>query len=138
MIKTARRESSIVTTARVRQWSFQATPQKFGFCPVESWAPSVNLYQLEDRIEVCVDLSGVDPKKIDVQIEPGRLIVSGERNTPEPPREAGESIRIVAMEIDHGQFCRVIALPEHVEIRKADSEYKSGLLWVRLPLRGRR
>jgi len=138
MIKTARRESASITSARVRQWSFQVTPQKYGFCPVETWAPLVNLYQLDDRIEVCVDLSGVDPKKIDVEIEPGRLTVTGERNTPEPAREAGESMRIVVMEIDHGQFCRSIPLPDQVDIRRAESEYKAGLLWVRLPLRGRR
>ena len=138
MMKTARRDQPAISSSRLRQWSFQVVPQKFGFCPVDSWTPLVNLYQLDDRIEVCVDLAGVDPKKIDVQIEPGRLIISGERGTPEPPREDGETIRIVAMEIDHGQFCRTVALPDVVDIRRAESEYKSGLLWVRLPLRGRR
>lgn len=134
-MKTARRESPPVT--RPQSWTLHVAG-KFGFCPVETWAPPVNLYQLPGRIEVCIDLSGVDPKQIDVQIEPGRLIITGNRQTPEPPREPGESLRIIAMEIDHGQFCRTITLPEHVELRRAESEYKAGLLWVRLPLRSRR
>ncbi len=139
MIKTARREPSTTHPEKTgRQWVLQSITRKFGFCPVDTWTPSVNLYQLEGRVEVCFDLAGVDPKSIDVQIEQGRLTVTGSRATPEPAREAGEPIRIVAMEIDHGQFCRVIALPEQVDIRKADSEYKAGLLWVRIPLKGRR
>ena len=139
MIKTARRESSVTNPEKAgRQWVLQSITRKFGFCPVDTWTPSVNLYQLEGRVEVCFDLAGVDPKSIDVQIEQGRLTVSGNRLTPEPVRQADEPIRIVAMEIDHGQFCRVIALPEQVDIRKADSEYKAGLLWVRIPLKAKR
>lgn len=139
MIKTARRDPSVSNPEKAgRQWVLQSITRKFGFCPVDTWTPSVNLYQLEGRVEVCFDLAGVDPKTIDVQIEQGRLTVTGNRATPEPVREVDEPIRIVAMEIDHGQFCRVIALPEQVDIRKADSEYKAGLLWVRIPLKGKR
>jgi HSP20 family protein len=138
MIDTSKREITTAPAAKLRQWTLSAVTQKFGFCPVDTWTPLVNLYQLEDRIEVCIDLAGVDPKRIDVRLEPGRLIVMGQRETPEPAREQGEGMRIIAMEIDHGQFCRTIALPENVDIRRADSEYKAGLLWVRLPLRARR
>ncbi len=134
MIKTARRTTTTTPPEKSRQWTLQSVTRKFGFCPVDTWSPSVNLYQLADRIEVCIDMAGVDAKEIDVQLEPGRLTITGHRATPEPPREADEPMRIVAMEIDHGQFCRVIALPEQVEIRQAESEYKAGLLWVRIPL----
>ncbi|MEX2213934.1 MAG: Hsp20/alpha crystallin family protein [Phycisphaeraceae bacterium] len=137
MIKTARRTSSRNTT--VRQLTIQLTHQKFGdFCPTDTWAPQVNLYQLRDSIVVCVDLAGVDPEQMEVSIEPGRLTVSGYRAAPEPLLEEGEPLRIVTMEIDHGRYCRSIALPANVDVRRADSEYKAGLLWVRLPVkRGR-
>ncbi len=138
MIDTAKRETATAPTSKLRQWTMGVVTQKFGFCPVDTWTPLVNLYQLEDRIEVCIDLAGVDPKRIDVRLEPGRLIVMGQRETPEPVVEEGERIRIIAMEIDHGQFCRTVALPENVDIRRADSEYKAGMLWVRLPFRTRR
>ncbi len=139
MTKTARRESPVsVPEKSGRQWLLQSVSRKYGFCPVDTWTPSVNLYQLDNRVEVCFDLAGVDPKSIDVQIEQGKLTVTGHRLTPEPSRKADETIRIVAMEIDHGQFCRVIALPDLVDIRKADSEYKAGLLWVRIPLKLRK
>ena len=32
----------------------------FNFCPTESWAPNVNLYETDHAYVVCVDLAGVD------------------------------------------------------------------------------
>src|SRR5688500_7361492 len=72
------------------------------FCPVESWSPSINVYRLERRIEVCVDLSGVEKPELDVRVEPGRLVIRGVRRAPEPRRSGEESMRILTMEIDHG------------------------------------
>lgn len=136
MIKTARREPSVQIARQVKQWTMQLSHKQFGdFCPVDTWTPQVNLYQLEDRVEICVDLAGIDPGAVDVRIEPGRLTISGERRTPEPSRQEGEAMRIVAMEIDHGRYCRTIALPENLDLRKSESSYQAGLLWVRLPRR---
>lgn len=105
------------------------------FCPVDTWAPPINLYRLERRLEVCVDLAGVDRKSIDVNIEPGQLVIRGIRHAPEPPHDQREGMRILAMEIDHGRFCRTIELPNVVDLPRVESEYKNGLLWIRLPLR---
>ena len=113
--------------------------QKFSdFCPVDTWSPAVNLYQLPGRIEVCVDLAGLAPGEIQVALEPGRLTISGDRPTPEPPRQADEPMKLIAMEIDHGQFRRVIALPESVDIRRVETRFEIGLLWIRLPVKARR
>jgi HSP20 family molecular chaperone IbpA len=105
------------------------------FCPVDTWSPAINYYRLERRIEICMDLSGVDRKHIDIRVEPGQLVVRGMRHAPEPSRQAGDLMRIDAMEIDHGRFCRTIRLPEHVDLVRVESEYDNGLLWIRLPLR---
>lgn len=105
------------------------------FCPVDTWSPPINLYRLERRLEVCVDLAGVDRKTIDVTVEPGQLIIRGMRHAPEPPHGEREGMRILAMEIDHGRFCRTIDLPNLVDLPRVESEYKLGLLWIRLPLR---
>ena len=114
-----------------RSWA-----QTFGqFQSTEGWAPSVNLYQLPDRIDVCVDLAGMSPSDIDVQVEPGRLRIRGVRPAPTPEREEGEAMRLLAMEIAHGPFCRTISLPRNIDSRAVTSEYLGGMLWVRLPLR---
>lgn len=106
-----------------------------GFCPAESWAPPVNVYRFERRLEVCVELGGIDPKTVDVHVEPGRLRVRGNRAVPEPPHHPGESMRILSMEIDHGPFCCIVPLPQQVDIARVSSNFDDGLLWIHLPLR---
>ena len=104
------------------------------FCPTDSWAPSINIYQLEDRIEVCVDLAGMDRKEIDLQAVPGRLVIRGVRPSPEPKDRQSKPMQIVAMEIDHGSFCRDISIPENADIDNITGEYREGMLWISLPL----
>ncbi len=106
------------------------------FCPIDTWSPPINLYRLKTRIEVCVDLAGVEPQSIDLRIEPGQLVIRGSRRAPEPRQKLPqEKMQILAMEIDHGRFCRTVALPSQVDLVKVESEYEAGLLWIRLPLR---
>src|SRR5688572_27671791 len=70
------------------------------FHSIEGWSPAVNIYRLERRFEVCVELAGVRRETIDVRVEPGRLTIRGQRTAPEPARKRQEPMRIVAMEID--------------------------------------
>src|SRR5436190_23798743 len=55
------------------------------FCPVDSWTPAVNVYRADDRIEVCIDVAGMDRRSIEVRVESGRLVVQGVPDSPEPP-----------------------------------------------------
>jgi len=105
------------------------------FSPRDSWAPSINVYRLTTRFEVCVDLAGVPKHTIDVRVDPGRLVIRGVREAPAPECEDADRLRILSMEIDHGPFCRVIVLPDHVDLGRVQSRYDNGMLWVTLPLR---
>jgi HSP20 family protein len=105
------------------------------FSPNQSWSPSINVYRLTRRFEICVDLAGVDKNEIDIRVEPGRLVLRGFRQAPDPTCGVEENLRIVSMEIDHGPFCRTIALPDQVDLSRVQSRYENGLLWIDLPLR---
>lgn len=135
MVTTATREEPATISRAINQLMQQVAGQFDRLHSVGGWCPSVNMYRLERRIEVCVDLSGMQRDAIDVRVEPGRLTIRGIRTAPEPPQ--GEQVmRIVAMEIDHGPFCRVMALPPDVDLTRVESNYDNGMLWIRLPLRG--
>ena len=126
----------------------------------DSWSPAVNVYQLPDRVEVCVDLAGVDKAAVDVRVEPGRLSIRGHRPPPEPREitdrvevvhrkhsrsrrdrddvdadadELAPTVRVLAMEIDNGPFGRVLPIPEDTDLARVESRYTDGLLWVILP-----
>ena len=136
MIETAQRPRPGSSPGRAAPFG-SGGPSSFGdFCPVDSWAPPMNIYRLADRIDVCVELAGVDRDAIEVHVEPGRLTIRGQREAPQPTvRSKGQPMRIVVMEVRHGAFCRTVALPDHVDIPSAESHYEDGLLWVRIPLR---
>ncbi len=136
MIQTARREEfeelsdqldSIVN--RLWQRHFQ------DFCPSDAWAPPINLYRFERRLEVCADLAGVDGRSIDVRVEPGRLVIRGFRAAPEPTGQGKANMQIIAMEINHGPFCRTVNLPDNIDLARVKTQYRNGLLWIHLPLR---
>jgi len=112
---------------------------QFGdFAGDDSWQPAMNCYQVGGAIEICLDLAGIDKEAIDVRIEPGRLSICGRREPPQPPTDAksakAQSLRILDMEIDHGHFRRDVPLPRSIDLRNVTSQYRDGLLWVRLPL----
>lgn len=98
------------------------------------WRPAMNAYRCEGAIRVCFDLAGVDKERIDIQIEPGRLVVRGVRKPPEPSSGEPCAEQILAMEIDHGPFLRELRLPVNVSRDDVTAEHRNGLLWINLPL----
>lgn len=117
------------TMSKLWQWQFG------DFVAGDSWAPATNVYRLARRLEVCVDLAGIDKNAIDVRVSPGKLIIRGFRTAPEPQGCKHDSMRILCMEIDHGPFARTVPLPEQVELQRVESRYDNGWLWISLPLR---
>jgi HSP20 family protein len=114
------------------------------FSQTQAWTPAVNVYQVGKRLHVCMDLAGIDRDKIDVRIEPGRLTVNGVRNAPEPrpasaspagPASQEPAMKIHSMEIDYGAFCRVIQVPQGIDLDNVQSEYRRGILWITLPMK---
>jgi HSP20 family protein len=100
-----------------------------------TWEPAINAYRCDKCIRVCVDLAGVDRSRIDLTVEPERLILRGVRDVPEPTHEEGRAVQLLAMEIDYGPFEREVRLPASVDIEKVHAEQRNGLLWISLPLK---
>jgi HSP20 family molecular chaperone IbpA len=42
-------------------------------------------------------------------------------------------VRVVAMEINHGQFEREVEVPAGYDPRRITTEWENGLLWIFLP-----
>ena len=96
------------------------------------WRPQMNAFHCTDHLTVCVDLAGTDAESIEVTVGTMELIVRGHRRSIEPTQEHPR--RVLALEIEHGPFERVFALPEPVEATQVEAEPRAGLLWIRLPL----
>ena len=80
-------------------------------------------------VAVTVDLPGIDPENVTVELHENRLTVSGRRDS-EHTQEGKTFHRV---ERHHGEFRRVVTLPTAVEESKISAAYDKGVLVVTLP-----
>lgn len=101
----------------------------------EGWRPHINAYLYDNRIEIWVDLAGVDKSAIKVDVLTDRVRISGERTPPTPTRDASSQCRqVLTMEIESGRFGREIELPVEVDRENVSAKQENGLLWIILPI----
>ena len=113
----------------------ELTRSQFSRIGAHTWQPAINAYRCDKCIRVCVDLAGVERSRIDLTIEPERLILRGVRDVSEPTNAEGRAVQLLAMEIDYGPFEREVRLPALVDIEKVHAEQRNGLLWISLALK---
>ena len=114
---------------------YEVTSIRFSAGFASQWKPAMNVYRCEERLILCLDLAGVEPREVQVEIQPRRLILRGSRPPPEPECGQHKVLQVLAMEIDYGQFRREFALPFEVAAAKAKKEIRDGFLWIDLPIR---
>ena len=96
--------------------------------PVQ-WSPRLNVSENEMQYDVAVDLPGLKPEEVNVELKNGELLISGQRN--EEHAESGKTWHRV--ERHSGQFRRMIRLGDDVSTDKVSAEYKDGVLRIHVP-----
>jgi HSP20 family protein len=82
-----------------------------------------------DDFVVELDLPGMDPEKLDIDVERNVLTVRAERMTTLP-----EGATAVASERPSGVFTRQLVLGESLDTEKVDADYTAGVLRIRIPI----
>lgn len=95
----------------------------------EAFTPAVDLHESKDFYLVSLDLPGVPEKDIKIDVEKGRLTVSGER-VRETKSEEGLFRRF---ERSYGPFERTFALPQNVAQDKIQARFENGVLEILIP-----
>ena len=90
--------------------------------------PVINVGATPDAIEVMALAPGLDPSSIQLTVDRGLLVLSGERKSQLP--EAGDSTSVYAQERFTGNFRRVVTLPEDADPAKVEASYRDGILRV--------
>jgi HSP20 family protein len=82
-----------------------------------SWEPPADVLETAREVAVIVALPGVDPDRVEVVIDRGDLVISGDRVLPPALRDAV----IHRLELPQGHFERRLALPagRYADIRRA-------------------
>ncbi|HEX2795938.1 MAG TPA: Hsp20/alpha crystallin family protein [Immundisolibacter sp.] len=93
------------------------------------WSPAVDVREEADRYLVCVDLPGVPPDAVDINLEQGVLTISGERPAIAPEEAAGYR----RAERPRGRFVRRFSVPESVDVEQVAAHAQDGVLQVSIP-----
>ncbi len=92
------------------------------------WQPLVDVYHTRGGWLIKFDLAGVRPEDITLTIQGRRLLVRGCRHDSCLTETCGQYL----MEIAYSHFERSVTLPEEVESFQLVTEYRDGMLLVRL------
>jgi HSP20 family protein len=95
--------------------------------PGETESPKLDLYETETDVITEVDLPGMDPQCISIQLLDNRLILEGKQDCRPGP---GNYIR---MERSQEDFRRLVDLPCAVDPQNAGARYEKGVLILKLP-----
>lgn len=90
----------------------------------DNFVPSIDIAETDDQFQIAVELPGMKKDDILVNLENGRLSISGERSFKD--EEKGKTYHRV--ETSYGSFNRSFQLPDNVDEESIDASYKDGLL----------
>jgi HSP20 family protein len=93
------------------------------------WLPSMDVVDRDNELLLRFDLPGVPKDQINVEVEDGTLVVSGERRSEQ--EERGD--RFYRRERSVGTFTRSIPLPEGIDPEKIKADFRDGVLELRVP-----
>jgi len=91
--------------------------------------PQLNIKDTEGAYLVIVDLPGMKKGDIKVEADGRYLSISGARKIEESAEDKG----YFRQELGYGSFLRTVALPDDAKLKEASSEYRDGVLTVRVP-----
>jgi HSP20 family protein len=99
-----------------------------------AFRPNADVYfdKRHKAVVVKLDLSGVDPDQVSLEVEDGVLRISGVRSDQRHP-----DVVYQQMEIAYGPFERMVMLPPEVDATRAHADYTNGFLEITLPVRAR-
>jgi HSP20 family protein len=92
-------------------------------------AMPMDAFREGDTFVVELDLPGVDPETIDLDVERNVLTVRAERRP-----SAGENAEVLIAERPSGTFSRQLFLGETLDTERIDAAYDAGVLRLRIPV----
>ncbi len=93
-----------------------------------NWIPAVDIVENNEAYVLEVDVPGVDPEKIDIQMENGVLSIQGQRT---PGLGDAESRKRV--ERPRGSFHRRFSLPDAADVDRIAARCRNGVLEISIP-----
>lgn len=95
----------------------------------ERFVPSMDVSETDESFFVTLDLPGVSPDAVSIEVHEGKLTISGNRVA----EATDEKLKFHRIERKSGEFQRLVSVPNDVDVEKIDAAYEHGVLVVTLP-----
>jgi len=95
------------------------------------WMPAADVREDDGSIDIDIELAGISPDDVDINVENGILTVSGEKRTTE--KKEGKEGQYHSVERRYGSFVRSFQLPQGVDESKITANFDHGLLTIDIP-----
>lgn len=115
------------TLARMDDEFDELVRRTFGSASYQ-YVPPVEMATDGPDVVITLELPGVDPSEVDIEVADGRLTISGERQD----RSEKSRGKVLVRELRYGAFRRTFQLPEGVTADQIEAEADTGLLRVRV------
>lgn len=109
---------------------FDLSPSIRGFA--RGGYPALNVGSTPQAVEVYAFAPGIDPAKVEVDLDRGVLTLAGERAAA-APAASDEKTTLHVNERFAGRFRRVISLPDDIDPQGVSASYRDGVLHVSIP-----
>lgn len=92
--------------------------------------PPINVGSTSASIDIYAFAPGLDPAKLDVQLDQGLLSISGERESAKPGDNG--TLSVYANERFAGRFKRTVNLAKDADPDKVEASYRNGVLHIKV------
>ena len=99
--------------------------------PATGWQPSVDISETDDAFQVKVDLPGMKPEDIEINVTDDRLTIKGERK--EEAESDDKETKVHRVECRYGSFFRSIAIPPGTKADEITADADNGVITINLP-----
>ncbi|HOO45949.1 MAG TPA: Hsp20/alpha crystallin family protein [Deltaproteobacteria bacterium] len=90
--------------------------------------PSLDVYENSDELCVEVEIPGVSPEEVNVEVMGRTLIITGMKRDP----LINKGVRYIRMERGFGKFRRELDIPEIFDLEKVDAKFSDGVLTIKI------
>ena len=91
---------------------------------------AMDVYEEDDSVVAKMNLPGIDPDDVNVNLDKSRLTVSGEYSS---EKKEGDDKQYSYRERRFGSFSRSVRLPSAIDDGAASADYKDGVLTITMP-----
>ena len=116
-VSSLRREMDNLWNSFLGDTSFPTTVSR-------EWAPSVDVSETDDQLQIKAELPGVDAKDVKVSISGDVLTIKGEKKKEEEKKDEFYH----SSERFYGSFQRSFRLPANIKTDEVDATYNKGIL----------